>query len=194
MSHTCLCCVFQKKRVMVISTNPWFCKFGLSRSCWPHLHAGRHLLLALRAVTFSTDENTLIGLWFFFFFPLPHKLSGHLKKWAHFNLILHVQLSGELFSAPVVAACNYSAPFKKRKVTALYFMQITGDLSEQLVFRRSNRKKWEAQWMVMWIWKSTGEVGKYVKITKILTFNHLGRNISIKSHVILVEVKSAVPN
>jgi len=52
-----------------------------------------------------------------------------------------VQLSGELFSAPVVAVCNYYASFKKRKVIALYFMRITGDLSEQLVFKRSNTKK-----------------------------------------------------
>ena len=52
-----------------------------------------------------------------------------------------MQQSGELFSAPVVAVCNYYTSFKKRKVTALYFMWITGDLSEQLVFGVSNRKK-----------------------------------------------------
>lgn len=46
----------------------------------------------------------------------------------------------------------------------------------------------------MWTWKSTEEVGTYVKIAKILTFDHLGMNISIKKHVILIEVKSTVPN
>lgn len=79
----------------------------------------------------------LLDTYFFFF---SYKLSGHLKKWTHFNLILHVQQSGELFSAPVVAVCNYYASFKKRKVTALYFMWITGDFSAQLVFRISNKK------------------------------------------------------
>lgn len=29
--------------------------------------------------------------------------------------------------------------------------------------------------------KQRREIGKYVKITKILTFDHLGRNISIKT-------------
>lgn len=36
-------------------------------------------------------------------------------------------------------------------------------------------------------------MGTYVKITKILTFDHLGMNISIKKHAIFVEVKPAVP-
>jgi len=36
-------------------------------------------------------------------------------------------------------------------------------------------------------------VGTYVKITKILAFDHLGMNISIKKHAIFVEVKPAVP-
>lgn len=82
--------------------------------------------------TLHTDEN-LSSL------NLSYKLPGHLKiNWAHFNLIPNVQRPAELFSAPLVAVCNYHGPFKEKKSNrAVFYVNYQGS-SEQLIFKVSN--------------------------------------------------------